>query len=75
MEATRRTATHEAVVRLADGDREPFAVLVDELWPMILSFVERGIGRGADAEDVAQDVFLKICSRIADFDRTRDGLS
>ena len=42
---------------------------------MILSFVERGVGRGADAEDVAQEVFLKICARIADFDRTRDGLS
>lgn len=50
-------------------------VLVRELWPVILSFAERGLGRAADAEDVAQEVFLKICSRTSDFDRSRDGLS
>ena len=33
------------------------------------------LGSRADAEDVAQEVFLRICSRIADFDRARDGLS
>jgi len=49
--------------------------LVRELWPVIQSFAERGLGRAADAEDVAQEVFLKICSRASDFDRTRDGLS
>ena len=75
MDALRRAAIHDAMVRLSDGDREPFAILVDALWPVILSFVERGVGRGADAEDVAQEVFVKICARIANFDRTRDGLS
>lgn len=50
-------------------------VLVRELWPVILSFAERGLGHAADAEDVAQEVFLKICSRSSDFDRERDGLS
>lgn len=75
MDPVRRAAIHDAMVRLSDGDREPFAVLVDELWPVILSFVERGVGRGADAEDVAQEVFLKICARTADLDRKRDGLS
>ncbi|HWO07993.1 MAG TPA: sigma-70 family RNA polymerase sigma factor, partial [Polyangiaceae bacterium] len=50
-------------------------VLLDELWPVILSFAERGVGLLADAEDVAQEVFSKICFRISDFDKTRDGLS
>lgn len=63
------------MVRLADGDRAAFDVLLDELWPVILAFAQRGLGRGPDAEDVAQEVFYKICSRIADFDRGRDGLS
>jgi RNA polymerase sigma-70 factor (ECF subfamily) len=75
MEAARRKAIHEAMLRLSDGDRTAFDILLDELWPVILSFAERGVGRGADAEDVAQEVFFKICARVTDFDRTRDGLS
>jgi RNA polymerase sigma-70 factor, ECF subfamily len=75
MDAVRRKAIHDAMVRLSDGDRSAFDVLLDELWPVILSFAKRGVGATADAEDIAQDVFLKICSRIADFDRSRDGLS
>lgn len=42
---------------------------------MLFLFAQRGVGQHADAEDIAQDVFLRICSRIADFDRARDGLS
>jgi len=75
MDIARRKAIHDAMVRLSDGDRSAFDLLVDELWPVIMSFVERGVGRSADAEDVAQEVFYRISSRIADFDRNRDGLS
>jgi RNA polymerase sigma-70 factor (ECF subfamily) len=75
MDAVRRKAIHDAMVRLSDGDRSAVDVLVDELWPVILAFAERGLGRGADAEDVAQEVFYRICARIADFDRTQDALS
>ena len=63
------------MVRLSDGDRSAMGVLVRELWPVILSFAERGLAHVEDAEDVAQEVFLKLCSRIPDFDRQRDGLS
>lgn len=62
-------------MRLADGDRSAFPVLIEELWPILLSFALRGLRHEQDAEDVAQEVFLRICSRISDFDRTRDGLS
>jgi RNA polymerase sigma-70 factor (ECF subfamily) len=75
MDTTRRKAIHDAMVRLADGDRSAFDALLDELWPVILAFVRRGVGQDADAEDVAQEVFVRICARIADFDRSRDGLS
>jgi RNA polymerase sigma-70 factor (ECF subfamily) len=75
MDAGSRKAIHEAMVRLADGDRAAFDVLLDELWPVILSFARRGVGGGADAEDVAQEVFVRICSRITEFDRARDGLA
>src|SRR6187399_1720795 len=75
MHSTRRKAIHDAIVRLADGDRSALDALLDELWPVLLAFAERGVGRGADAEDVAQEAFIKICARTADFDRERDGLS
>jgi RNA polymerase sigma-70 factor (ECF subfamily) len=75
MDSARRKTIHDAMVRLSDGDRSAFDVLLDELWPVILAFAQRGVGQAADAEDVAQEVFYRICARIADFDRTRDGLS
>jgi RNA polymerase sigma-70 factor (ECF subfamily) len=75
MDPVRRKAIHDAVVRLSDGDRSAFRVLLDELWPVILAFTQRGLHHEQDAEDAAQEVFLRICSRISDFDRDRDGLS
>src|SRR2546423_12605796 len=75
MEAARRKAIHEAIVRLADGDRAAFDQVADELWPVILAFVRRGVGSSPDAGDVAQEGFVRLCARIADFDRRRDALS
>ncbi len=63
------------MTRLSDGDRTAMEPLVHELWPVIRSFAERGLAQVEDAEDAAQEVFLKICARISDFDRRRDGLS
>lgn len=75
MDADRRKIIHDAMVRLSDGDRAAFDVLLDQLWPVILAFAQRGVEHASDAEDIAQEVFFRICSRIADFDRSRDGLS
>jgi RNA polymerase sigma-70 factor, ECF subfamily len=75
MDSSRRTSIHDAMVRLSDGDRTAFPMLVDELWPVLLSFARRGVRDEVDAEDIAQEVFYRICSRIADFDPSRDGLS
>lgn len=75
MDALGRKAIHDAIVRLSNGDRAAFPMLVEGLWPVILAFAQRGLQHQQDAEDVAQEVFLRICSRIADFDRERDGLS
>jgi RNA polymerase sigma-70 factor (ECF subfamily) len=75
MEPLRRKAIHDAMVRLSDGDRSALPILLDQLWPVILAFAERGVGHQQDAEDVAQEVFLRICSGISGFDRRRDGLS
>lgn len=75
MDVFRRTAITDALARLADGDRSAFTVLMAELWPVVLTFVKRTLREAADAEDVAQEVFVKVASRIADYDRNRDGLT
>ena len=75
MDTARRNAIHSAMVRLADGDRSALDALLDELWPVILAFARRGLDNAADAEDIAQETFFKICARISDFDPSRDGLS
>jgi RNA polymerase sigma-70 factor (ECF subfamily) len=75
MDAARRTAISNALARLADGDRSAFAVLMADLWPVVLAFAKRTVREAADAEDVAQEVFVKIASRIADYDRSRDGMT
>src|SRR5262252_4476129 len=74
MNEAERKAVHDAMVRLADGDRSAVRQLLDALWPILLAFARRGVAL-EDAEDVAQETFLRICARISDFDRTRDGLS
>lgn len=75
MDPARRTAVSATLVRLADGDRSAFDSLMAELWPVVLAFAKRTLREVADAEDVAQEVFIKIASRIADYDRSRDGLT
>ena len=75
MDPGRRRVIHDAMVRLADGDRMAFPLLTEHLWPVVLAFAQRRIGHDQDAEDVAQEVFLRICARISEFDRERDGLS
>lgn len=75
MDAARRTSINQALVRLADGDRSALTALMDELWPVLLAFASRLIRERADAEDVAQETLIKVAARIADYDRTRDGVT
>lgn len=75
MDTTRRTVISNAMARLADGDRSALTILMTELWPVVLAFVRKTVREAADAEDVAQEVFVKVASRIADYDRSRDGLT
>jgi RNA polymerase sigma-70 factor (ECF subfamily) len=75
MDPERRTAIQQAMLRLADGDRAAMPGLVEQLWPVLLSYAERGLGEAQGAEDVAQEVLFRISSRISEFDHTRDPLS
>lgn len=63
------------MVRFADGDRAAFAALFALLWPIVLRYCCRSLASGSDAEDAAQEALVKVFSRIAHFDGTRDGLA
>jgi RNA polymerase sigma-70 factor (ECF subfamily) len=63
------------MVRLADGDREAFTCVFEELWPEVLGFVRRVVPTPSDAEDVAQQALMKVFFRIAEFDTQRDGIA
>jgi RNA polymerase sigma-70 factor, ECF subfamily len=75
MDAPDRRRIHEAIVRLADGDRSAFSLVFDELWPRVLRFVQRALAGRPEAEDLAQQALLKLFARIAEFDATRDGVA
>lgn len=75
MDPIRRKAIQSAILRLADGERAAMPGLVEELWPVLLSYAERGLRDHQAAEDVAQEVLFRISSRISELDRARDPLS
>jgi DNA-directed RNA polymerase specialized sigma24 family protein len=75
MNDRQRTLINEAIMRLADDDREAFNVVFDGLWPHVLSFVERAIPGHPDRDDLAQSTLMKVFARISDFDVRRDGVA
>jgi RNA polymerase sigma-70 factor (ECF subfamily) len=74
MDVGRRQQIQSWIVRFADGERDAFQLLFEALWPVVLAFTSQGLPNPADAEDAAQQAVMKVFSRIADFDRSRDGL-
>lgn len=75
MDVDRRQQIQGWIVRFAEGQRDAFQLLFEVLWPVVLSFTSQALPNLADAEDAAQLAVMKAFSRIADFDRSRDGLS
>jgi RNA polymerase sigma-70 factor, ECF subfamily len=75
MTEAERRQVHEAMVRLAEGDRDAFDVVFDRLWPRVRRFVDRGLPGHADADDVAQQTLVKLFARISEFDTSRDGVA
>lgn len=75
MTDAQRRLIHDAMVRLAHGDRDAFTVVFDGLWPHVLRFVSRAAAHHPDAEDLAQRTLLKIFARVSDLDTSRDGVA
>jgi RNA polymerase sigma-70 factor (ECF subfamily) len=56
------------VNRAAGGDRAAFAALVNAHYDFIFRTAYKWCGNQADAEDIAQDVCIKLASAIGSFD-------
>jgi RNA polymerase sigma-70 factor (ECF subfamily) len=64
----------QIVGRCMDGDSGAWAELVREHHRRVYGLCYRFTGSAADAEDLTQDVFLKIYSNLASFDTGRGSL-
>lgn len=57
----------QQLYRIARGDKLAFAQLLDELLPYLLGFIRRYIKDNAQAEDIAQETFLRVWQRAKDW--------
>ena len=65
--STQTAADREAglVARAARGDREAFAALLQRYQRPVVAFAYRYLGQRDDAEDVAQDAFIRVYFSLA----------
>ncbi len=57
----------EIVARCRDGDREAFADLVRRYQSKVLTLAARILNSRVEAEDIAQDIFVKVFQSLRDF--------
>jgi RNA polymerase sigma-70 factor (ECF subfamily) len=68
-----RSTSLTLLQRLRDNDSGAWNVMVRLYTPLVCHWCGRGGVRGADAEDVAQEVFQAAAAHMADFRRDRPG--
>ncbi len=62
----------DCLVRVREGDDLAGRELVEHLWPLVIKIVRGHLPRRAAEEDLAQEVFVKIFTRLNQY-RARDG--
>lgn len=67
METTQIT-DRELLAATGRGERWAFAGLMERHTPLVLALAMRMLGNAADAEDVAQETFLRVWRKAADWD-------
>ena len=68
---TAAISAEELAVRARDGSRPSFDELVTRYRPRLVAFLARRLADAADAEDVAQETFLRAYDRLAQYDPSR----
>lgn len=55
--------------KVLEGDADAFAPLVDKYKDMVFTIIVKIVGNSADAEELTQDVFLKVYHSLSGFQR------
>jgi len=55
--------------KVLDGDADAFAPLVERYKDMVFTIIVKIVGNAADAEELSQDVFLKVYHSLGGFQR------
>jgi RNA polymerase sigma factor (sigma-70 family) len=58
-------------VRMKRGDRKAAAELYDDMMPKVYGFLFTRTSKREVAEDLAQDVFIKLIDKVTSYDETR----
>lgn len=64
-------SAEELAVRAREGSRVSFDELVARYRPRLVAFLARRLANAADAEDVAQETFLRAYDRLDHYDPSR----
>jgi RNA polymerase sigma-70 factor (ECF subfamily) len=64
-------SAEELAARARDGNRSSFDELVVRYRPRLVAFLARRLNDASEAEDVAQETFLRAYDRIAQYDPSR----
>lgn len=63
----RREEELQIVEEILEGDRDQYRTLVDRYAPMIFSIVNEFVDAESDAEELAQEIFVKTYERLPSF--------
>lgn len=62
----------QLMIRIGDGDRTAYRMLVDRHLRMFLGFAARIVGDRSEAEDIMQEAFLRVWKTAAKWDQGRN---
>ncbi len=65
-------ADHDLVRAVLSGDRAAFAAIVERYVSPVYKFSYRYVRNGPDAEDVSQEVFLRVWKNLKKFDESKN---
>jgi RNA polymerase sigma-70 factor (ECF subfamily) len=57
------------ILRAADGDQDAWDLIVQTYWRKVFNVAYRFVGTYEEAEDLTQEIFLKVFRSLATFDR------
>src|ERR1700712_574189 len=66
---------NELLARVAQGDKNAFAELYDQISPRVLGLVRRLLKDFAQSEEVTQEIFLEIWQNASRYDSSKGGAS